>query len=174
MVSLEISSNTKLSLHYHLLENQMFSLPKMMTTMVYLILNCCRIAYNGTLYQLPFSGMVLNLSRNPFLACLFCTNLLSNVMVMAFGLILEPVHLSPFISPHRLNQSDFKKIKNQFLKILKHDSKSNIQKILFWVSFIPNMIYKFFKEVNLGFFFEKITITKIFLNHSLSIYTTKF
>lgn len=119
MVSLEISSNTILSLHLHLLENQMFSLPKIMLTMVYLILNCCLIAYNGTLYQLPFSGMVLNLSRNPFLAGLFCTNLLSNVMVMTFGLILEPVHWSPFISPHRLYQSDTENLFNfKFIFVL--------------------------------------------------------
>lgn len=149
--------------------------------MVYLILNCCLIAYNGTLYQLPFSGMVLNLSRNPFLAGLFCTNLLSNVMVMTFGLILEPVHWSPFISPHRLNQSDIEhlfhvkfifvleNLKNQFLKMLKNDTKSNTQIILFWISLIQNIIYKFFKEVDLVYF-RKNHNSK----NSLSIYTIKF
>lgn len=130
---------TILSLHLHLLENQMFLLPKMMSTMVYLILNCCLIAYNGTLYQLPFSGMVLNLSRNPFLADLFCTNLLSNVTVMKFGLFLEPVHWSPFISPHRLYQSDTENL--FYFKFIFVLEKSKINSSTYW-KMIQNQTYK--------------------------------
>lgn len=144
-----------MSLHLHLLENQMFVLPKMMSTMVYLILFCCLIAYNGTLYQLPFSGMVLNLSRNPFLAGLFCTNLLSNVMVMTFGLILEPVHWSPFISPHRLNQSDIEHLFYfKFIFVLENQNSipQNIEK-WYKIKHINNSILdKFYSKHNLQIF----------------------
>lgn len=107
------------------------------------------------LYQLPFSGMVLNLSRNPFLAGLFCTNLLSNVMVMTFGLILEPVHWSPFISPHRLNQSDIEHLFHfKFIFVLENQ-KSIPQNVEKWykIKHTNNSILdKFYSKHNLQIF----------------------